>query len=64
MSDGQGGWEMSARRLAATVFLVAVALYFAMHLLESVASALIIVALVGLVVMGVVVAVRARRSRW
>jgi hypothetical protein len=55
---------MSARRLAATVFLVAVALYFAMHLLESVASTLIIVAVVGLVVMGVVVAVRARRSRW
>jgi hypothetical protein len=46
------------------VFLVAVALYFTAHLLESVATALIILAVVGLVVMGVVVAVRARRSRW
>ncbi len=64
MSDGEGGWQSSARRVAATVFLVAVALYFAAHLLESVATALIILAVVGLVVMGVVVAVRARRSRW
>jgi hypothetical protein len=46
------------------VFLVAFALYFAAHLLESVATALIILAVVGLVVMSVVVAVRARRSRW
>lgn len=64
MSDGQGGWQASARRVAATVFLVAVALYFAAHLIESVGSDLIIMAFVGVVVAGVVVAVRVKRSRW
>lgn len=64
MSDGQGGWQSSARRVAATVFVVALALYFAAHLLESVAGVLIILVVIGLIVAGVVVAVRAKRSRW
>jgi len=64
MTEGPRNWQATLRAASVTVLFVALALYFAMHLLESVANVLIILAVVGAVVAGVVVAVRARRSRW
>jgi hypothetical protein len=59
-----GGWSERARRLAATVLIVAFALWFAASILRAIASVLILVAVLGgTAYVGVLVA-RYRRSRW
>jgi len=58
------GWQTTARGLATTVLLVAIALYIAVRLIEAVAEVLIGLAVAGAFVYVVVLIVRYRRSRW
>ena len=64
MADSPHNWQASARGIATTVFLLAVAVYFAVHLIESIATPLITICAVIVVVVGAVAIVRARKSRW
>ena len=64
MADSPHNWQSSARGLATTVFIVAVALFFAVRLLESIATALVVIAVIVALALGAVALVRARRSRW
>jgi hypothetical protein len=57
-------WQTSAKRIATTALVVAIALYLAVRLIEAVAAVLIILAAIG--AMGYVIMLVARhwRSRW
>lgn len=57
-------WKTSAKSLAATALLVAIGLYLAVRLIESVATVLIVLAAGAAVSYIVVLIVRYRRSRW
>lgn len=59
-----GNWQSSARGLAATVLLVAIALYLAVHLIDAVATVLVVIAAIGALGYVVVIVARHRRSRW
>ena len=64
MADMPGGFQARAKALAATVLVVALALYVAVRLLESIATPLIVLSAIALVIVGVVLFVRMRRSHW
>jgi hypothetical protein len=64
MVNSPRNWQSSARGIATTVVVIAVALYFAVHLIESIATPLIVISAAIVVVIGAVAVVRARRSRW
>ena len=64
MADSPHNWQASARGIATTIFVITVAVYFAVHIIESIATALIVISAVIAVVVGTVALVRARRSRW
>jgi len=64
MADFPGGFQSRAKALAATVFIVAIALYVAVRLLESIAIPLLVLSTIALVILGAVLFVRMRRSRW
>ena len=57
-------WQTTARGLATTVLLVAIALYIAVRLIEAVAEVLIGLTAAGAFAYVVVIIVRYRRSRW
>lgn len=57
-------WQVRARRFAATVFLVTIALYVAIGLLRSILPALIVASVVVGIIAAISAAVRARRARW
>lgn len=64
MTEPSGNFESWMKSLALTIVGVALALYLAVHLIESIAGPLVVIGLVA-VVAGIVVAViQARRSRW
>jgi hypothetical protein len=64
MAEAPRNWQSNLRGVAVTVLFVALALFFAVRLLESVAVGLIILATAAALIAGIVVVVRARRSRW
>lgn len=64
MAEPPRNWQSSARGLATTVFIVAIALFFAVRLLESIATALVVIAVIVALALGAVALVRARKSRW
>ena len=57
-------WQTTARGLAATVLLVAIALYLAVRLIEAVASVLIVLAAAVAFIYVAFTFVRYRRTRW
>jgi hypothetical protein len=58
------GWQTTARGVATTVLLVAIALYVAVRLIEAVAQVLIALAAAGAFAFVVALIVHYRRSRW
>ena len=64
MNGGAPDWQSRARRFAATVLIVAVALYVAVEVLREVLPFLVISATVIGVVGLIVAAVQARRRQW
>jgi len=64
MADFPGGFQARAKSLAATVLVVAFALYLAVRLVESIATPLIVLSAISLLTVGVVLIVRMKRSRW
>lgn len=64
MNGGNADWQARARRLAATVLILAFAAYVAVNVLRQILPFLI-VSVVAIAVVGLIVAaVRARRHRW
>ena len=59
-----GNWQSSARGVAATVLLVAIALYLAVRLIDAVATVLVVIAAIAALGYIVVLVARYRRSRW
>jgi len=57
-------WQSSAKGVAATALVVAIALYIAVHLIEAVAPVLIGIGVVLAIAYAAVIVGRRRRSHW
>lgn len=64
MNGGGPDWQVRARRLAATVLIVAIAACVAVNVLRQILPFLIISTVVIAAVALIVAAVQARRHRW
>jgi uncharacterized membrane protein len=64
MGPDPSNWHASARRLAMTALVVAIALYLAIHLIEAVATVLVILGAIGALAYVLLQVARHRRSRW
>jgi hypothetical protein len=64
VNGGGPDWQVRARRLAATVLIVAIAAYMAVNVLHQILPFLILSAVVIAVVAVIVAAVQTRRHRW
>jgi hypothetical protein len=64
MGPDPSNWQATARKFAMTALVVAIALYLAVHLIEAVATVLVILSAIGALAYVVVQVARYRRSRW